>query len=84
MGFIAGKDFDIFSTPDSTLAGDRDVEWSWIASQMPSGLGEALDFGCGPISYLGLIAAHRGFKLFFTSSSLWEKAVALFTQWVYG
>jgi 2-polyprenyl-3-methyl-5-hydroxy-6-metoxy-1,4-benzoquinol methylase len=44
----------------TNLVGDRDIEWSWIASQMPSGPGEALDFGNGS-SHLGLIAAHRGF-----------------------
>ena len=44
------------------LLGDRDIEWSWIASQLPSGPGEALDFGPGG-SYLALIAAQRGFNL---------------------
>lgn len=44
------------------LAGDRDIEWSWISSQMPSGPGEALDFGNGG-SFLGLIAAQRGFHV---------------------
>ena len=28
------------------LSGDRYIEWSWVAEQMPSGPGEALDFGC--------------------------------------
>jgi glycosyltransferase involved in cell wall biosynthesis/2-polyprenyl-3-methyl-5-hydroxy-6-metoxy-1,4-benzoquinol methylase len=44
------------------LLGDRDIEWSWIASQMPSGPGEALDFGNGG-SHLGLIAAQRDFHV---------------------
>ena len=44
------------------LLGDRDIEWSWIASQMPSGPGEALDFGPGG-SHLALIAAQRGFNV---------------------
>lgn len=44
------------------LAGDRAIEWSWVSSQMPLGPGEALDFGPGG-SYLGLIAAQRGFKV---------------------
>jgi len=44
------------------LLGDRDIEWSWVASQMPSGRGKALDFGPGS-SYLGLIAAQRGFNV---------------------
>jgi len=42
------------------LVGDRDVEWSWIVSHMPLGPGEALDFGCGGGSWLGLVAARRG------------------------
>lgn len=48
--------------PLTNLIGDRDIEWSWVASQMPSGPGNALDFGNGG-SYLGLIAAQRGFTV---------------------
>ena len=44
------------------LVGDRDVEWSWVASHMPAGPGEALDFGPGGSS-LGLLAAQRGFRV---------------------
>jgi SAM-dependent methyltransferase len=44
------------------LLGDRDVEWSWVAAHIPSGPGEALDFGPGG-SYLGLTAAQRGFEV---------------------
>ncbi len=44
------------------LAGDRDVEWSWVSAEIPSGPGEALDCGAGD-SFLGLVAAHRGFKV---------------------
>jgi len=44
------------------LLGDRDIEWSWIAAQMPLGPGNALDFGPGG-SHLGLIAAQRGFEV---------------------
>ena len=44
------------------LVGDRDVEWSWVASHVPAGPGEALDFGPGG-SHLGLVAAHRGFRV---------------------
>jgi len=44
------------------MKGDRDIEWSWIISQMPPGPGEALDFGPGG-SYLGLIAAQLGFNV---------------------
>jgi len=44
------------------LLGDRDIEWSWVASQMPSQPGEALDFGPGG-SHLALIATQRGFNV---------------------
>jgi SAM-dependent methyltransferase len=44
------------------LLGDRDIEWSWVAAQMPLGPGEALDFGNGG-SLLGLLAAQRGFNV---------------------
>lgn len=44
------------------LLGDRDIEWSWIASQIPDGGGEALDLGSGN-SCLGLVAAQKGFKV---------------------
>jgi hypothetical protein len=44
------------------IAGDRDIEWSWVAAHVPSGSGEALDFGNGG-SHLGLIAAQRGFNV---------------------
>jgi hypothetical protein len=44
------------------LQGDRDVEWSFIASHLPDGPGHALDFGCDG-TYLSLIAARRGFRV---------------------
>ena len=44
------------------LLGDTDIEWSWLASQMPSGPGEALVLSSGG-SHHGLIAAQRGFKV---------------------
>ncbi len=44
------------------LLGDRDIEWSWVAAQMPHGPGEALDFGSGS-GHLALLAAQRGFDV---------------------
>ncbi len=44
------------------LAGDRAVEWSWIAASMPDGPGYALDFGPGG-SQLSTIAAMKGFDV---------------------
>ena len=44
------------------LSGDRDIEWSWVASQIPKGSGEVLDFGPGESS-LGLITAEAGYNV---------------------
>lgn len=41
------------------LLGDRDIEWSWIAANMPQGPGKVLDFGNGG-GPLGLMAALCG------------------------
>jgi SAM-dependent methyltransferase len=48
--------------PPPNLAGDRHVEYSWIAAHLPPGPGSALEFGCGN-SYLGLMAAMGGFDV---------------------
>lgn len=48
--------------PAPNLEGDRDIEHSWIAENMPEGPGVALDFGCGPC-WLGLLAARKGFSV---------------------
>jgi 2-polyprenyl-3-methyl-5-hydroxy-6-metoxy-1,4-benzoquinol methylase len=50
------------ATSGNNLLGDRDVEWSWIVSQMPDGPGLALDFGSGG-SPLSLSAAMKGFTV---------------------
>jgi len=52
----------ISEPPIPNLKGDRDIEYSWIAANMPEGPGEALDFGSGP-SYMGLIAVRKGFNV---------------------
>jgi hypothetical protein len=44
------------------IAGDRDIEWSWVAANLPDGSGEALDFGPGG-SWMGLLAARRGWRV---------------------
>lgn len=48
--------------PRPNLEGDRDVEWSWVLSQLGAGPGEVLDFGCGN-SLLSFIAALRGYNV---------------------
>ncbi len=44
------------------LFGDRDIEWSFIASRMPIGPGDVLDFGCG-FGNLSIHAIQRGFRV---------------------
>jgi SAM-dependent methyltransferase len=51
-----------FLKPKIDLSGDRDIEWSWVASKIGFGRGEALDFGPGG-SFLGLIAAQSGYNV---------------------
>jgi SAM-dependent methyltransferase len=43
------------------LSGDRDIEWSYIASRLPIGEGYVLDFGCGygNMSIHGVQKGHR-------------------------
>jgi len=52
----------ISEPPIPNLRGDRDIELSWVAANIPDGPGEALDFGCGE-GWMGLIAARKGFKV---------------------
>jgi glycosyltransferase involved in cell wall biosynthesis len=44
------------------LLGDRDIEWSWVVSQMPEGPGKALDIGPGG-SHLSLLCAQKGYSV---------------------
>lgn len=44
------------------LSGDRDIEWSFVASRIGAGPGEALDFGCYS-GNLSILAAQHGFRV---------------------
>jgi SAM-dependent methyltransferase len=44
------------------LSGDRDIEWSFIASRIKAGPGEALDFGCYS-GNLSILAAQYGYRV---------------------
>jgi len=44
------------------LRGDRHIEHSFIAANIPRGPGRGLDYGCST-TYLALIAARHGFKM---------------------
>src|SRR5579863_9658272 len=41
------------------LSGDRDIEWSWVAGNLPENKGDVLDFGPSNATS-GLIAAFGG------------------------
>lgn len=49
--------------PGINLAGDRDIEWSWVLSHLKIGPGKALDLGPGPFPMLSLTAAQRGYEV---------------------
>jgi len=57
-----GRSVPASPTPMPPLYGDRDIEWSWIAAEMPDGPGCALDVGSGGSS-LALTATQRGFSV---------------------
>jgi hypothetical protein len=61
-GRLKGETDPIDRSGGIDLEGDRDIEWSWVSSRIPSGPGEALDFGPGG-SHLGLIAARKGLNV---------------------
>jgi SAM-dependent methyltransferase len=44
------------------IAGERNVEWSFLSAEMPSGPGDAIEFGCEQ-AYMSLLAAQRGFRV---------------------
>ena len=43
------------------IGGERNIEWSFISSEIPGGPGEAIEFGCEQ-GYMSLVAAQRGFQ----------------------
>ncbi len=44
------------------LSGDRDIEWSYIASRLPTGAGRVLDFGCG-YGNMSIHAIQKGYRV---------------------
>lgn len=53
------------------ISGERNVEWSFLSAEMPSGPGEAFEFGCEH-GYMSLLAAQRGFHV--VANDLQEQA----------
>lgn len=48
--------------PATNIWGERNVEWSFLSAEMPSGPGEAIEFGCEQ-GYMSLLAAQKGFHV---------------------
>ena len=44
------------------ILGERNVEWGFLSTEMPSGPGEAIEFGCEQ-GYMSLLAAQKGFHV---------------------
>jgi len=63
--------------------GERHVEWTFLSSQMPSGPGEAIEFGCEQ-GYMSLLAAQKGFHVIANDleeqTFLWRHPNAEFRQ----
>jgi len=49
-------------SPKIDIGGERNVEWSFLSAEMPSGPGEALEFGCEN-GYMSLVAAEKGYHV---------------------
>jgi SAM-dependent methyltransferase len=45
------------------LTGDREIEWLFVAANIPEKAGTALDFGCGDMP-MGLAAALKGYEVY--------------------
>src|SRR6266567_521797 len=48
--------------PAINIWGERNVEWAFLSVEMPSGPGEAIEFGCEQ-GYMSLLAAQKGFHV---------------------
>jgi SAM-dependent methyltransferase len=48
--------------PATNIWGERNVEWAFLSAEMPSGPGEAIEFGCEQ-GYMSLLAAQKGFHV---------------------
>lgn len=60
LGYLIMRLSDLGMSENTlNLTGDRNVEWSWVAANLPEDPGAVLDFGSGD-SLLGLIAAMKG------------------------
>jgi len=50
------------AAPAVNIWGERNVEWAFLSTEMPSGPGDAIEFGCEQ-GYMSLLAAQKGFHV---------------------
>ena len=48
--------------PTIDINGERNIEWSFLSTEMPNGPGKAIEFGCEN-GYLSLLAGYKGFHV---------------------
>ena len=78
MGRLLLKFSKMLASADNlTLEGDRDIEWSWVVSQLPEGRKRVLDFGPGPSQLVSLIAARKGLSVICLDVRKVEKLVEM-------
>jgi SAM-dependent methyltransferase len=58
-----GMKLQSFGPLGENLAGDREIEWSWILSRLGNGPGKALDLGPGESLFLSTTVAQRGYDV---------------------
>ena len=51
------------STNIVDLSGDRDLEWSWVLTELPTQPKDVLDFGPGPFALVSTVAVRRGCRV---------------------
>ena len=51
--------------PAINIDGERNIEWTFLSTEMPSGPGFAIEFGCEN-AYMSLLAAQKGFQVIAT------------------
>lgn len=73
------------SADSLTLEGDRDIEWSWVVSQLPEGQKRVLDFGPGPFQLISFVAVRKGLSVVCFDIRKVEKLVEMESiKWIYG
>lgn len=57
-----GTGQEVSDRPTIDIRGERNIEWAFLSGEIPTGPGDALEFGCEQ-GYMSLVAAQRGFHV---------------------